>query len=307
MRIGHKVRLGVLTAIFMKKIFSFFQELGFHVLPNHFYSPIPDTRTLKDDLWLESSNLIGVNINEQDQLTLLSLFETKFKTEYSKFPLNKPCGLQPEYYINNGFFGSVDGEILYSMIRHFKPSRIIEIGSGHTTFLAAKAILKNKEENDNYDCILNAIEPYPNEILTSGFPGLSKLIIKKVQDVPLSEFQKLKANDILFIDSSHVLKIGSDVKYEYLEILPRLEKGVIIHSHDIFLPVEYPKNWILRDHIFWNEQYLLQAFLTFNRNFKILWSAYYMHLRYPDKLEKAFSSYSKEKQWPVSFWIKRIK
>ena len=291
----------------MKKIFLIFQELGIHVLANHFYSPVPDTRKLKDNLWLESSKLIGININEQEQLALLSLFETKFKIECAKFPTNKSGNLRPEYYSENMFFGSVDGEILYSMIRHFKPSRIIEIGSGYSTFLAAQAILKNKEENNSYNCMLIAIEPYPNEILKRGFPGLSELVIKNVQDVPLSEFQKLKADDILFIDSTHVLKIGSDVKYEFLEILPILEKGVIIHFHDIFLPAEYPKNWVLDDHIFWNEQYLLQAFLIFNNNFKILWCANYMHLRYPDKLEIAFSSYSKDKQRPVSFWMRRVK
>ena len=189
------------------------------------------------------------------------------------------------------------------MIRHFKPKKIIEIGSGYSTLLSAKAILKNEAEGDK--CYLKAIEPYPNEIIKKGFPGLGKLIIDEAQNIPLSEFKELKENDIIFIDSSHVLKLGSDVKYEYLEILPSLEKGVIAHVHDIFLPKEYPREWVFSKHRFWNEQYLLQAFLTFNTNFEILWASQYMHLKNPEKLEMAFNSYKREKTSPGSFWIRK--
>lgn len=290
----------------IKKTFLFWQSLGVHITPNHFYGPIADTRTLKDDFWLKHSELIGIDINEKKQLELLSLFVSKFQNEYNRFPkikTSKPY----EYYINNGWFESIDGEILYCMIRHYKPRKIFEIGSGNSTLLSAQAILKNKEENDGYECELVAIEPYPNDILKAGFPGLFKLIPQKVQYIPLSEFKKLTENDILFIDSNHVLKIGSDVQYEYLDILPRLNKGVIIHIHDIFLPSEYPKKWILNDYKFWTEQYLLQAFLAFNDSFEVLWACSYMHLKYPNKLEKAFSSYKKDERWPGSFWMKKIK
>lgn len=206
-----------------------------------------------------------------------------------------------------GGFESVDGEVLYCMIRHFKPKKIFEIGSGNSTYLFAQAILKNKEEHNDYECELVAIEPYPNNILKTGFAGLSKLIPKKVQDISLSEFKKLTENDILFIDSSHVLKIGSDVQYEYLEILPRLKKGVLVHLHDIFLPAEYPKEWVLKDYRFWTEQYLLQAFLAFNDSFEVIWAGSYMHLKHPDKLEVAFSSYRRNERWPGSFWIRKIR
>ena len=151
------------------------------------------------------------------------------------------------------------------------------------------------------------IDPYPNEVLKRGFPGLSRLIPEKVQDVPISEFMTLGDNDILFIDSSHVLKTGSDVHYEYLEVLPRLNRGVIVHVHDIFLPAEYPREWVLGEHRFWNEQYLLQAFLAFNESFEVLWAGSYMHLRYPEELETAFSSYRREETWPKSFWMRRVR
>jgi hypothetical protein len=287
----------------LKKLFPLWEALGFHIT-----EPIPDSRTLKNKLWQNHSELIGIDLNEQGQLELLSDFASKFKNEYDRLPLNWDQNLKPyEYYINNGGFGSGDGEILYCMIRYFKPKRIFEIGSGNSTYLSAQAVLKNKEEEKNYECELVVIDPYPQNIVQAGFPGLSKLIPKKVQDIPWQEFKNLRENDILFIDSSHVLTIGSDVQYEYLEILPRINKGVIVHSHDIFLPAEYPKDWVLKGHRFWTEQYLLQAFLAFNDSFEVLWAGSYMHLKHPDRLEASFSSYKREKITPGSFWIRRMK
>lgn len=305
-RITKAVKWRISNMIF-KKSFTLWERLGFHITRNHFYEPIPDTRTLKDELWTKHSELVGIDINEKGQIELLSIFMSKFKNEYHNLPLDWSPSLKPyEYYINNGSFESADGEILYCMIRHFKPKKIFEIGAGYSTYLSAQAVLKN-EEDDNYKCELVAIEPNPNDILRVGFPGLTKLIPTKVQDIPLSEFKKLTENDVLFIDSSHVLKIGSDVRYEYLEILPRLNKGVLIHLHDIFLPAEYPKEWVLKEFRFWNEQYLLQAFLTFNDSFRVLWCGSYMHLKHPDRLEAAFKSYRREERWPGSFWIRKIK
>jgi predicted O-methyltransferase YrrM len=287
---------------FLKKTFSFWQRLGFHITPNHFYEPIPDTRDLKDELWTRRSELIGIEINEEKQIDLLFQFSSKFKNEYESFPrFRTPIPYQ--YYLNNGSFESVDGEILWCMIRYFKPKRIFEIGSGNSTYLMAQAILKNQEEGN--ECELTVFDPYPNKIVMAGFPGLSKLVRTKVQEVPLSTFKELKENDILFIDSTHVLKIGSDVQYLYLEVLPRLNKGVLIHIHDIFLPAEYPKEWILKECRFWTEQYILQAFLIFNDHFEVLWGGSYMHLNHPEKLEKAFSSYNRKSTWPGSFWIRK--
>ncbi len=241
-------------------------------------------------------------MNEKKQIQLLNQF-LRFKGEYDSFPKNK-TSKPHEYYLKNPNFGPVDAEILYCMIRHFKPKKMVEIGSGFSTLLSAQAILKN-EEDYGQKTELIAIEPYPNEILKSGFPGLSRLIPEKSEKTDFSLFNELKENDILFIDSSHVLKIGNDVYFEYLEILPRLRKGVIVHIHDIFLPFEYPKEWVLNMHRFFNEQYLLQAFLSFNSAFEVLWAGAYMHLKYPSKLEEAFSSYDKKSVQPGSFWITR--
>jgi hypothetical protein len=125
--------------------------------------------------------------------------------------------------------------------------------------------------------------------------------------LPWSRFSQLRANDILFIDSSHVLKIGSDVQYEILSILPRLAEGVLVHLHDIFLPGEYPKHWVLDEHRFWNEQYVLHAFLCFNQRFQVVWAGSFMHTKHPELLEAAFRSYVRASRWPGSFWMLRSK
>ena len=289
----------------LNKSFGLWERLGIHIVPNHFYQPIPDVKSLDDHLWETPSALVGINMDEQSQTALLSQFCDAYKQEYNLFPTSK-TGRSYDYFVNNGGFESVDGEILYCIIRHFKPKRVIEIGSGNSTYLSASAIQKNKEEDPEYTCELTAIEPYPNRVLQDGFPNLSHLIKEPVQNVPLSVFERLGENDILFIDSSHVLRVGSDVQYEYNEILPRLNKGVLIHVHDIFLPLEYPKRWIRQEHRFWTEQYLLQAFLTYNSAFKVVWAGHYMHWKYPELLEKAFGTYSREKIRPGSFWMKKI-
>lgn len=289
-----------------KTSFPFWQARGFHLIRNYrYFEPIPDTRTLKNKLWRRQSKLVGISVNLPKQLKLLSMFSRLYRKEYDKFPLFS-TGTSYEYFINNGGFQSVDGEILYSFVRHFKPKRIIEIGSGNSTLLMVKAGLLNRQEG--YPLKLTVIDPYPNQEIKLGSPGLFKLIISKVEDIPINIFKMLKKDDILFIDSSHILKIGGDVWYEYLEIMPVLSSGVIIQIHDIFLPAEYPKDLVLKKYYFWSEQYLLQAFLSFNSFFEILWMSSLMHLKYQKKLEDAFPSYvrTKKTSWPASFWIRRV-
>jgi len=295
--------------ILFSRIFALCERLGFHITRNHFYEPIPDTRTLADQLWLRQSQLAGMNVNEQKQVEMINQF-LRFKNEYDNFPKNRTSKTW-QFYTNNPHFGPVDAEVLYCMIRHFQPKKMIEIGCGYSTYLSAEAILKNEEDN-GFRADLTAIDPHPSGVLKSGFPGLSRLITKKIEDLDLEEYKALKENDILFIDSSHVLKIGNDVYHEYLEILPRLNKGVIVHIHDLFFPCEYPKMWVLKMRRFWNEQYLVQAFLAFNNAFEVLWCGSYMHLKHPDKLTEAFASYNRAtvrstyRPGATSLWIRKM-
>jgi hypothetical protein len=286
-----------------RRLFRFWQRLGVHVTPNHFYQPIPDTSKLGDDPWSHFSDMVGVNPNEARQLELLAAFRD-YAPSYETFPKN-PTAARSAFYLDNGMFESVDAEILYCFIRHFKPRRIMEIGSGFSTLLSAKAILDNRSADNTYQCRLTAIDPYPRQTLKDGFPGLSALIQRPVQSLSPSFFEDLETNDILFIDSSHVLKIGGDVRYEFLDLIPRVRAGVLVHVHDIFLPAEYPKHWIIHDLRFFSEQYLLQAFLAFNNSFEVLWAGNYMHLNHPDALTSAFQSYDPDKVHPGSFWMRR--
>lgn len=308
MPVGRPSRLSVvaiagseLARLWGKLIFNLFQRFGVHVTPVHYYEPIPDTRKLKDELWQKDSEFPGIDINEKGQLDLLAEFEAKYKTEYDALP--EETQIPHQYHLKNSAFIAVDAEILYCMIRHFKPRRIFEVGSGNSTYLSAQAALVNKSEG--HECELVAFEPYPNETLRKGFPGLSKLVQTKAEDIGPGTFQELGENDILFIDSSHVVRVGNDVRHLYLEVLPRLRKGVIVHVHDIFLPKEYPKEWVLEEHYFWNEQYLLQAFMSFNDSFEVLFGASYISNRHPDRLASALRSYTKGVTRPCSFWIRK--
>jgi hypothetical protein len=240
-------------------------------------------------------------MNEVGQISLLETLERDFRHEYARLPLADPG--DGAYYVNNRAFGSVDGEVLYAMIRHLRPRRVIEIGSGFSTRLTLQALAINRDEG--YLCDLTAIEPFPPPDLERFAAGPLRLLHTGVQAVTLSEFSELGAGDILFIDSTHVLRIGSDVQFEFLEVLPRLKPGVVIHVHDIFLPAEYPQDWVLREHRFWNEQYVLQALLTWTRGFEVLWGGSFMHLRHPELLLRAFPSYVPDRTWPGSFWMRR--
>lgn len=171
--------------------------------------------------------------------------------------------------------------------------------------LLTHALRRNRVEDPAYECAFTAIEPHPYDWLDRGVAGITQLIRSPVQEVNLSEFEGLGHNDILFIDSSHVLKIGSDVCFEYLEVLPRLGRGVVVHIHDIFLPAQYPEDWLRESRFFWNEQYVLQAFLTHNNSFEVIWPGHYVHLMYPDELHKAFAKYIPSRMRPTSFWMVR--
>ncbi len=255
------------------EIFPVWERHGFHVTPLHFYQPIPDTRSLPETLWERPSDLVGIDMNDAMQLDLLRNHFPKFRHEYDQFP-TEATGTAGRFHFNNGLFDGTDALVAYCMIRHFQPRLIIEVGSGFSSLVAAEAIAKN--DNSALICI----EPFPLDFLRQGFAGLHFLIEKKVEDIGVEFFSQLESGDILFIDSSHTVKIGGDVNYLFLEVLPRLKPGVIVHVHDIFLPFDYRRDWVMEEFRFWTEQYLLQAFLSFNSEFEVLMANSYLAHRY---------------------------
>ena len=278
------------------EIFPEWERHGFHVTPVHFYQPIPDTQSLPETLWNRPSELVGIEMNDVMQLDLLRNYFPRFRHEYDQFPA-EPTDEPGRFYLNNGLFDGIDALVAYCMIRHFQPRLIIEVGSGFSSLVAAEAIARN--ENSALICI----EPFPLDFLRQGFPGLHSLIEKKVEDIDRNFFSQLESGDILFIDSSHTVKIGGDVNYLFLEILPRLNPGVIVHVHDIFLPFDYRRDWVMDEFRFWTEQYLLQAFLTFNSEFEVLMANGYLGHRYMENLKAAFPN---SPCWGGgSFWMRR--
>ena len=173
---------------FIKKTFRLWERMGVHLTLNSFYEPVPDTRNLKDTLWSGLSDMVGIDANRDGQIKLLSEFRSQFKNEYDIFPREQTT-VPYQYFVNNNSFESVDGELYYCTIRHFKPRRIIEIGSGYSTFLGAQAVMKNKEVF-GIDCEYVAIDPYPNQTIQKGFTGLSRVIKSKVEDVDLRHSNK---------------------------------------------------------------------------------------------------------------------
>ena len=279
-----------------RDIFRLWERHRFHVTPVHFYQPIPDTQSLPETLWDRPSELVGIDMNDAMQLDLLRNHFPKFRHEYDQFPV-QPTGKPGRFHFNNGLFDGTDALAAYCMIRHFQPRLIIEVGGGFSSLVAAEAIAKNKNSG------LICIEPFPPDFLRDGFPGLHSLIEKKVEDIDIGFFSQLDSGDILFIDSSHTVKIGGDVNYLFLEVLPRLKPGVIVHIHDIFLPFDYRRDWVMDELRFWTEQYILQAFLSFNSEFEVLMANAYLVHRYIEELNATFTNSPRPRGG--SFWMRR--
>lgn len=269
-----------------------FMKFGLLPIRDHYYQPLINPgKHLKKSLRADR-HLPGIDFNVSGQLSILRAFD--FNKELEEFPVNKENNLQ--YYYKNGSFESGDGEFLYNMIRLKKPAIFIEIGSGLSTLMANSAIKKN----DN-GCKHICIEPYEAEWISQ----LDLQVIReKVEEVDIELFRTLRENDILFIDSSHIIRPQGDVLFEYLEILPQLNSGVIIHVHDIFTPKDYLDEFVFDNHYLWNEQYLLEAFLTNNNSFEIIGALNYLrHHHFYDLSEKCPILKRQLSREPGSFWM----
>jgi|WetSurMetagenome_2_1015567.scaffolds.fasta_scaffold28573_3 hypothetical protein len=278
--------------------------VGVYPIIDHYYEPLFNTKHLKRSFRLDR-NLPGINFNDKEQLEILEKFN--YNKELENIPQSPGQKREKnEYCYTEGPFLSGDAEYLYNMIRHFRPNKIMEIGSGHSTLLARKAIGMNTVNDKNYRCNHICIEPYEHKWLEE----LNiEVIRQKVEDLDNSIFNQLHEKDILFIDSSHIIRPQGDVLFEYLELLPILNSGVIIHIHDIFTPKDYLNEWfdIAR---FWNEQYLLEAFLCNNHDFRIIGATNYLMHKYYNEFSAKCPILKQQKEngierEPGSFWMIR--
>lgn len=269
----------------------------------HFYSPIPSIKEIRENensiFSKDVKSIEGIELNVENQIKILE----KFKEFYDEIPYKEEKVEGIRYYFGNGSFKYGDAIILYYMLRYIKPKKLIEVGSGFSscvTLDANELFLHNKIQ-----CTF--IEPYPellkSLIKESDFNKI-EIIDKKLQEVEIEKFSTLVEGDILFIDSSHVSKVNSDVNNIIFKILPRLKKGVIIHFHDIFFPFEYPKQWIYNG-IYWNEAYLLRAFLQFNDSFEIMFFNSLMGDFYKKYFEDNMPLFLKNTGG--SIWLRKIK
>jgi hypothetical protein len=276
---------------------SALMTVGVFPIRDHYYEPQFDHRNPNPDFF-QDRHLPGIDWNVPGQLETLEKF--CFVQELADIPQEKPDSLK--FYLNNGSFESGDAEYWYQLIRAIKPRRIFEVGSGNSTLMAINAINKNRDENPGYQCEHICIEPYEMPWLEQA--GVS-VVRKKVEDVALSFFTHLQEGDILFIDSSHIIRPQGDVLFEFLELLPTLNKGVIVHVHDIFSPKNYLTQWLQDDIKFWNEQYLLEAFLTHNDSWKIIGAINYLHHNYYKELNAVAPFLTPERE-PGSFYMQKI-
>ena len=250
----------------------------------HFYSTIVNLDEIKEkenEIWknLLIDGINDIDLNTEEQLSLLK----ELSIYYEEIPFKEDSPEKVRYEFNNGMYTYTDGIVLYSMIRLLKPKKIIEIGSGHSSAL----MLDVNNLFFNNSIKLTFIEPFPtrlNSLITDKDKQIAKVLVNKVQDVALETFAQLESGDILFVDSTHVSKCGSDLNFILFEILPILKQGVYIHFHDIFYPFEYPKEWVYKGYN-WNENYILRAFLMNNNDYKIRLFSHYVHLHHKESFK----------------------
>lgn len=266
----------------------------------HFYSPIPsldEVRQREDRIWGYEPSLPGIDLRADEQLALVE----QFRRFYADQPFPEKPGPDTRYWFDNDWFGHGDAIVLHCMLRHLRPRRVIEVGSG---FSSAVMLDTNERFLDNR-MACTFVDPYPERLLSvlrDGDRERIEIVGQPVQDLDLERFRALEAGDVLFIDSSHVSKVGSDVNRLVFEVLPTLAPGVVVHVHDILYPFEYFKEWVYEGRA-WNESYLLRAFLMFNDEFRILFFNSYLRHFHAERVSDALPVWKTNPGG--SIWLRR--
>jgi hypothetical protein len=274
---------------------------GYDLVRRDFYSPVPRVPPADHPVWAPSA-LPGVTL---DTATHLRFLETELGRYLPEFgPPAHPDPARPGgFHLWNGYYQAVDADVLYAMIRHLKPRRVLEIGSGYSTLVTAAAIARNRAEGQ--DCEFTAVDPDPRIAGAAGPEGPARVLALPAQELPLETFLELRRGDVLFVDGSHTVKLGSDTNFLVLEVLPRLRAGVVVHFHDIFLPYEYPRAWYERG-TFLAENHLLHAFLIGNASYEVLFAAHAVSRAHRERLAELIPlARGRADHYPAAFWIVR--
>jgi hypothetical protein len=249
----------------------------------HYYSPIPSNEDVSSHIKATkplSRDIPGIQMHQVKQRQLLESYAHLYKD------LDLPETAVPSrrYYYQNSWFSYSDAIFLHCFLRHHRPKKIVEVGSGFSSAVILDTVDRWFQEAPE----ITFIEPYPDRLLSlfkADDHDHHTLIDKKIQEVSLDVFRSLQAGDLLFIDSSHVVKCGSDLQLIFFDILPLLARGVFVHFHDVFYPFDYPKEWLLEGR-YWNENYFLRAFLSWNSEWQITFFNTYVHLVFSDFLKE---------------------
>ena len=276
------------------------EKHGLRLEPLNFYSPLNDPRFLENnqDLWTTPFVPLDIDWRVDHQLEVAREV-SKYVLELADIPDH--AGPESDFYWQNNFWNSADAMVQYGLFRSRKPSRLIEVGCGFSSLLAARAFRANSRENPELRTDVMLIDPYPRREALDKLPRDWQLVESILQRCPLDWFERLGPGDVLFYDGSHCCHTASDVNWFFFQILPRLREGVLIHLHDIFLPRDYPREWLLERLQSWNEQFVLQAFLMNNSAYRIeIANAFLAHERAPEikALYQEVQPY-----WGGSFWM----
>lgn len=295
--IGLPMKVIARRQYFLPMMSKLSDRLGIFVRDSYFYQPTYREQDLPKNTDIER-NLPALDLNPAGQLDLLG--KLRFGQELSALPRKQPS--ETEYGFDMKQYGPGDAEIAYSMIRHFKPRRIFEIGSGASTLISKKAVDVNRAEDPAYRCDQVCVEPYLQPWLESIGVEVHR---QKVEDVALEMFGQLGENDILLIDSSHVIRPWGDVLRECLELIPSLKPGVLVHVHDIFTPRDYPEKWLREQRRLWNEQYILEAYLSYNPRAEVVCATNWLKHNHFDELTKACPIMAERPDHePGAFWFR---
>ena len=281
---------------------------GFLPMRIHYYSPVPDLLDLRQrQIWQRKSGLSGLDFRAEQQVDFLRSLGAQYGGECN-WP-STSTGNPQEFFTENNSFSFGCAASLHSILRYYKSRKVIEIGSGNSSLIFSAALRRNLVDGHPSEYMI--IDPYPAPLVKNGLTALTKVIPERVELVDITLFSDLSAGDILFIDSGHTVRTGGDVNFLFLDVLPRLAPGVIVHIHDINLPYEYPEVYFTNPsfRMFWTEAYLLQAFLAFNSEFEVLLALNYLMNDKKDEFCKAFPYYDPalHKAISGSFWMRRKK
>jgi hypothetical protein len=261
------------------------------------YSPVPDPADLTPDLWERPRSLHWIHWDLDAQIEWAERELAPYVAEFAE-----PADVADDFRFENSYYEQVDAELAYAIVRHLRPRRVLELGTGYSTLVLARACRAN--QRDGAELELHTVDPGPAVGVPDDLPGLTSKRTMTAQEVPLEEFLALAAGDLLMVDTSHTVKIGGEVDHIVLEVLPRLAPGVWVHFHDIWLPWEYHPTLVLEMEMYWAEQYLLQAFLAGNPGYEVVFATQAVARAMPERLERLVPSY-RARNFPSSFWMRR--